>query len=242
MVRRSAEIEHERAVAIFDLLRGEQLRARSPATTARSTLHLAIDENRLVVRHPRRRRRASSRRSSCRSPPFRSMVKDYFLICESYYDGDPRGASPSQIEAIDMGRRGLHNEGSELLRERLAGKIDDRSRHRAAAVHADLRAAHPGLMLRGLPSAASCSPARANAIRSPMAEALLKQFHGRRIYVDSVGVRRRGELDPLRGRGHGRDRHRPHAAPGRRPSTSSRTPPSTWSSRCRPRRSTARSS
>ena len=54
--------------------------------------------------------------------PFRRLVKDYFLICDSYYQAI-RTATPSQIEAIDMGRRGLHNEGSELLMERLKDKI-----------------------------------------------------------------------------------------------------------------------
>ena len=54
--------------------------------------------------------------------PFRRLLKDYFMICESYYSAI-RTASPSQIEAIDMGRRGLHNEGSEMLRERLADKV-----------------------------------------------------------------------------------------------------------------------
>ena len=53
----------------------------------------------------------------------RKIVKDYFLICESYYEAI-RSSSPSQIEAIDMGRRGLHNEGSELLKDRLEGKIE----------------------------------------------------------------------------------------------------------------------
>jgi uncharacterized protein (UPF0262 family) len=51
------------------------------------------------------------------------VVKDYFTVCESYYAAI-KTASPSHIEAIDMGRRGLHNEGAELLRERLAGKIE----------------------------------------------------------------------------------------------------------------------
>jgi uncharacterized protein (UPF0262 family) len=55
--------------------------------------------------------------------PFRTIVRDYFMICDSYYKAIKK-ASPSQIEAIDMGRRGLHNEGSELLRERLAGKVE----------------------------------------------------------------------------------------------------------------------
>ena len=55
--------------------------------------------------------------------PFRRIVKDYFLICDSYYEAI-RTSSPSQIEAIDMGRRGLHNEGSQLLMERLTGKVE----------------------------------------------------------------------------------------------------------------------
>jgi uncharacterized protein (UPF0262 family) len=54
--------------------------------------------------------------------PFRSVIKDYFTVCESYYDAIKR-LSPTQIEALDMGRRAVHNEGSELLRERLEGKI-----------------------------------------------------------------------------------------------------------------------
>jgi uncharacterized protein (UPF0262 family) len=55
--------------------------------------------------------------------PFRKIVKDYFLICESYYQAI-RTAMPSQIEAIDMGRRGLHDEGSRLLMDRLSGKVE----------------------------------------------------------------------------------------------------------------------
>ena len=55
--------------------------------------------------------------------PFRRIVKDYFMICESYYEAI-RTATPSQIETIDMARRGLHNEGSDLLKERLNGKVE----------------------------------------------------------------------------------------------------------------------
>lgn len=55
--------------------------------------------------------------------PFRRILKDYFLVCETYYDAI-RTATPAQIEAIDMGRRALHNEGATLLEQRLAGKID----------------------------------------------------------------------------------------------------------------------
>ena len=55
--------------------------------------------------------------------PFRGVIRDYFMICDSYYDAI-RTQSPHQIEAIDMARRGIHNEGSELLAERLEGKIE----------------------------------------------------------------------------------------------------------------------
>ena len=55
--------------------------------------------------------------------PFRKIIKDYFTICESYYEAI-RSASPTQIEAIDMGRRGLHNEGSDRLRDLLSGRIE----------------------------------------------------------------------------------------------------------------------
>jgi len=55
--------------------------------------------------------------------PFRGIYKDYFMICESYHEA-VRDSSLAQIEAIDMGRRGIHNEGAELLRERFLGKID----------------------------------------------------------------------------------------------------------------------
>ena len=55
--------------------------------------------------------------------PFRKTIKDYFTICESYYEAI-RSSSPAQIEAIDMGRRGLHNEGSDRLRELLSGRIE----------------------------------------------------------------------------------------------------------------------
>jgi uncharacterized protein (UPF0262 family) len=120
VVRRSADIEHERAVAIFDLLE-ENSFALADGHPGPFHLHLGIEENRLVL----------DIRSASEEPiervllpltPFRSIVKDYFLVCDTYFKAI-RTASPSRIEAIDMGRRGLHNEGSELLRERLAERV-----------------------------------------------------------------------------------------------------------------------
>lgn len=121
VVRRSAEVEHERAVAIFDLIEENHFALLDGADGPYS-LHLAIEENRLVI-DVRDAAEQPVDKVTISLSPFRRVVKDYFTVCESYYQAIKR-SSPSQIEAIDMGRRGLHNEGSELLRERLAGKIE----------------------------------------------------------------------------------------------------------------------
>ena len=121
MVRRTAEVEHERQVAVFDLLEDNSF---SPVGVHDGPyhLHLAVQENRLLF-DVRDTGDQKLRDIILSLTPFRTIVKDYFLICESYYDAIKK-LSPSQIEALDMGRRGLHNEGSELLRERLEGKIE----------------------------------------------------------------------------------------------------------------------
>jgi len=121
VVRRSPEVEHERAVAIFDLIEENDFTLVG-ATEGPYSLHLSIEENRLVI-DVRHADETPLNKVMISLSPFRRVVKDYFTVCESYYQAIKR-ASPSQIEAIDMGRRGLHNEGSELLRERLAGKIE----------------------------------------------------------------------------------------------------------------------
>jgi uncharacterized protein (UPF0262 family) len=120
--RSTPDIEHERAVAIFDLVEencfhpvgdkcGGNYRLKLSLVDSRLIFDVAREDNEPVVTH------------ILSLTPFRRIVKDYFMICESYYEAI-RTASPSQIEAIDMGRRGLHNEGSQTLKERLAGKID----------------------------------------------------------------------------------------------------------------------
>lgn len=121
VIRRSAEIEHERRVAIFDLLENNYF---APLDDDRGpyTLHLTIEDNRLVF-NIACANGAALDRVVLPIRPFRRLIKDYFTICGSYFEAIKR-ATPSQIEAIDMGRRGLHDEGSELLRERLADKIE----------------------------------------------------------------------------------------------------------------------
>jgi uncharacterized protein (UPF0262 family) len=121
LVRRAPEAEHERAIAIYDLLEENFFRPEG-AVTGPFELTISLEENRLMLMIIDQFNRETVEISLAMTP-FRSVIKDYFLICESYYSAIKR-ASPSQIEAIDMGRRGLHNEGSEILRERLAGKIE----------------------------------------------------------------------------------------------------------------------
>ena len=121
VVRRNADIEHERAVAIFDLL--EENRFTPAAGHAGPFhLHIGLEEGRLVL-EIRSTDETLLDRLTVSLQSFRGIIKDYFLICESYYSAI-RTASPSRIEAIDMGRRSLHNEGSELLREHLADKVE----------------------------------------------------------------------------------------------------------------------
>lgn len=123
VVRRSADIEHEQRVAIFDLL---EQNVFSPVGAHEDQgpfqLFLAIEDNRLVF-DIRAEDAAALGKIILALSPFRRIVKDYFEICDSYYQAIKR-SSPAQIETIDMARRGVHNEGSELLRERLKGKID----------------------------------------------------------------------------------------------------------------------
>jgi uncharacterized protein (UPF0262 family) len=117
----SPDVDHERRVAIFDLLEDNAFdlgeRGRGPFH-----LHLSIAENRLVFDI------ADHSETQCAVfalslTPFRKIVRDYYFICESYFQAI-KSASPSQIEAIDMGRRGLHNDGSQILQERLKGKVE----------------------------------------------------------------------------------------------------------------------
>jgi len=118
--RANEDVEHEREVAIYDLIEQNSF---APVGHAGGpyALHLSINGNRLVF----------DIRLEDGTPvvahlfsltPLRRIVKDYYLICDSYYQAI-RTATPDKIEAIDMGRRGLHNEGSQILMERLKDKV-----------------------------------------------------------------------------------------------------------------------
>ncbi len=118
--RGTPDQEHERRVAVFDLIEDNlfdvPLHGRGPyrlkiaLRDAKLALDVRTEDGKPVVTH------------LLSLTPFRSILRDYFLLCENYYSAI-RSASPAQIEAIDAGRRGLHNEAAELLATRLKGKI-----------------------------------------------------------------------------------------------------------------------
>ena len=118
--RSGPDIEHERAIAIYDLIE-QNLFAPEGVEGGPFTLHLSITGSRLAF--DIRREDGSAVVAHLLSlTPFRRIVKDYFMICDSYYQAI-RTATPDRIEAIDMGRRGIHDEGSRTLQERLKGKV-----------------------------------------------------------------------------------------------------------------------
>ncbi|KXF76547.1 hypothetical protein ATN84_10810 [Paramesorhizobium deserti] len=120
--RSTPDVEHERAVAIFDLIEENSFYPVGDAVGGPYRLKLSLVESRLVFAITRENGEEVAIHILSLAP-FRRVVKDYFMICESYYQAI-RSATPSKIEAIDMGRRGLHNEGSQTLKERLGGKIE----------------------------------------------------------------------------------------------------------------------
>ena len=118
--RSNADVEHERQVAIYDLLE-QNMFAPVGHEDGPYALHLSINGNRLVF-DIRREDGAPVVAHLFSLTPLRRIVKDYYLICDSYYQAI-RTATPDKIEAIDMGRRGIHNDGSDILRERLRDKV-----------------------------------------------------------------------------------------------------------------------
>ncbi len=121
---RSADIEQERRIAIFDLLEDNHFapqREHSDGYAGPYRLHLRVEEGRLAL-EIRREDGSPLETLVLGLARFRRPVRDYFAICDSYYQAI-RAATPAQIETIDMARRGIHNDAAELLKERLEGKI-----------------------------------------------------------------------------------------------------------------------
>ena len=118
--RSTLDVEHERAVAIFDLIEENRFEPVGHAGGP-YRLQLSLVDSKLVFSISTESGEAVATHILSLTP-LRRIIKDYFMICESYYEAI-RSSTPSQIEAIDMGRRGIHNEGSEILQDRLKGKI-----------------------------------------------------------------------------------------------------------------------
>lgn len=122
---RSADIEQERRIAIFDLLEGNSFapqREHADGYAGPYKINLRVEEGRLAI-DIMRADGSHLETLVLGLARLRRPIKDYFAICDSYYKAI-RNATPQQIETVDMARRAIHNEAAELLVERLAGKID----------------------------------------------------------------------------------------------------------------------
>ena len=117
--RSNPDVEHERAVAIYDLLEDNNFAPNDEEGPF--ALHLSITGARLVF-DIRRADGTPVVAHLLSLSPLRRVVKDYYTVCDSYYSAI-RTATPDRIEALDMGRRSLHDEGSKLLMERLSRKV-----------------------------------------------------------------------------------------------------------------------
>ncbi|MEH6632813.1 MAG: UPF0262 family protein [Halopseudomonas aestusnigri] len=121
LARSTPDVEKERAIAIYDLIEQNSF-IPFGSDAGPYLLDLGIVENRLRFRVDR-----EGGQFLCEHilslTPLRRVIRDYFSVCQTYFEAI-KMASPAKIEAIDMGRRGLHNEGSEILQLRLDGKIE----------------------------------------------------------------------------------------------------------------------
>jgi len=184
--KRNPEIEHERAVAVYDLLEQNSF-APVGHQAGPYDLHLGVVDGRLML----------DIRAHDGNPviifglslsPFRRVIRDYSIVCESYYAA-MHSQSLTQVEAIDMGRRAVHNEGAELLIQRLDGKVAidrDTARRLFTLIYV--------LHTAGTTTMGAAPPPRVlfvctrNAVRSPMAEGLLAQRRGDAGRVASAGM------------------------------------------------------
>lgn len=188
---------HERRIAVFDLVEENQFAPITPIKEAHGPygLHVSIRGNHLGldVRNPTTNEPIAAHFLSL--TPFRSLIRDYFRIRESYYDAI-KSAQPFQIETVDMARRGLHNQAADLLRERLEGKLvmDNNTARRLFTLICAVQpyADRSPVAKPDLPTVLFvCSM---NSVRSPMAAALARRAFPTRLIARSAGVRS-GQVD-----------------------------------------------
>jgi uncharacterized protein (UPF0262 family) len=121
IIRRAAEVEHERRVALVDLVHNNEVKLlNAPELTEPFDLFISVRENRLTLRFTDSQKKAYD--ATVPLANFRRIIKDYFLMCESYYDAVKHSAS-DRLQTLDMARRGVHDEGSTMLQEQLADAL-----------------------------------------------------------------------------------------------------------------------
>lgn len=120
IIRRSAEVEHERRVALTDITHTNEVALLGATLSPPYDLFISVKDNRLTLRFTD----ANEARHDITLPlmPYRGIIKDYFLMCEQYYDAIKHSPG-DRLQTLDMARRGVHNEGSEMLQSQLADKI-----------------------------------------------------------------------------------------------------------------------
>lgn len=184
--KRTPEIEHERAIAVHDLLEQNHFALVGQKSGA-YVLHLGVVDNRLMLDIRGRDERPIIILGLSLSP-FRRVIRDYSIVCESYYAA-MQTQSLTQVEAIDMGRRAIHNEGADLLIQRLNGKveIDQSTARRLFTLIYVLHTVGTNAM-PAAPLPRVLFVCTRNAVRSPMAEALLAQRRGEGSRVSSAGI------------------------------------------------------
>ena len=119
----TAQLEHERKVAVFDLLERNYFKptgSEEAGILGPFSVDMALEDNRLVMTI---KASDQQRRLHLSLSPFKVLMRDYAMICESYFEV-LKSATPAQIESIDMGRRGIHNDGANLVKDRLEGKVE----------------------------------------------------------------------------------------------------------------------
>lgn len=181
---------HEWRIAIYDLVEENLFRPARVKAAGPFALHVSIVGNWIVldVRHPETYEPIAAHYLSL--TPFRRLIRDYFRIRDNYYDAI-KTSSPFQIEAIDMARRGIHNEAAELLRTRLDNKLE-MDLNTARRLFTLICAVQPFASRidereSNLPTVLFvCSM---NSVRSPIAAALARKFYPGRVIVRSAGVR-----------------------------------------------------
>lgn len=186
---------HEWRIATYDLVDSNRFRPARVKAEGPYALHLSIVHNHIVldVRHPETFRPIAAHYLSL--TPFRSLIRDYFRIRESYYEAI-RSASTFQIEAVDMGRRGLHNQAAELLIERLDNKLamDLETARRLFTLICAVQPYATRVSEQDTQLPTILFVCAMNSVRSPIAAALARKHFPGRLVARSAGVRS-GKVD-----------------------------------------------